>query len=812
MARVYVGGLEPGVAEAELRQLFKSCGTVAALDVQRSDVMQGMSRGFAFVTFASEDGASKCIKSFDKAVWRGGRKLRVAAAQPRYLARLASEWNAAAAELVDEAAKLMASTQLPAGHNPRQPSKLASRVTSKKLAPTRKRPAAADWGDIPPLDREKILAHRAAAAATPPARRRAGSSGDDLDGVGDFFARPGRPPVADAAEPPPPRPGKRKAAASRAADDVAQTLSDERQKMLQLMGTLIGAEPAPPSPEDEEEGDAADDDEMDEEDEDKVAGGDDIAQLRAELKSLKARPPSAAHDDQAAANNADDADVEDDADDDADEADDDEADADAEADDDDNDGDDDDSAPAPLPTRVEDDLAQAVAGELAKMFALLGTMLKTAPPSNAPSSPLDAEEETEDDEAEEEPDDDEAKGKAEGVEEEEEEEEDAGGGDVARLRAELDSLKARATGPAPQEEDNDEADEGADDDDDDGAVVAQARVDDDVSQTVATERAKMFALLGSVLFGAPSPAAALAPLPVAEDDEKDAEAEDAEVDEDAADEDADEEGSSDVALLRAKLDALKARATAPILQDKSADEAAGAGEDDNDRMAESDDDTPPAAVRDDVSRAVSQERERILALLSTMRPGGPSSNDATGAPNDDDDEAEGEDEAEADGADDEVEADAQGASLDVGAPAATADETRQWSALRDIFKAQPIKTFQGAAGAIALPFAAAGGSVQHTFLFMPPDDDDVAAAPAPGPSANLFAAPALREEKAQEPVVGLWDSVAETATLGRKFLLDVDQARVLAAWQDSVKNLTMLYKRRHRKHLAKQRRSVEAQD
>jgi len=315
-----------------------------------------------------------------------------------------------------------------------------------------------------------------------------------------------------------------------------------------------------------------------------------------------------------------------------------------------------------------------------------------------------------------------------------------------------------------------------------------------------------------VLFGAPSPAAALAPLPVAEDDEKDAEAEDAEVDEDAADEDADEEGSSDVALLRAKLDALKARATAPILQDKSADEAAGAGEDDNDRMAESDDDTPPAAVRDDVSRAVSQERERILALLSTMRPGGPSSNDATGAPNDDDDEAEGEDEAEADGADDEVEADAQGASLDVGAPAATADETRQWSALRDIFKAQPIKTFQGAAGAIALPFAAAGGSVQHTFLFMPPDDDDVAAAPAPGPSANLFAAPALREEKAQEPVVGLWDSVAETATLGRKFLLDVDQARVLAAWQDSVKNLTMLYKRRHRKHLAKQRRSVEAQD
>jgi RNA recognition motif-containing protein len=62
--KVFVGGLSWSTNDASLRSAFESCGAVDDAKVV-SDRETGRSRGFGFVTFTEQDGATKAIESMD---------------------------------------------------------------------------------------------------------------------------------------------------------------------------------------------------------------------------------------------------------------------------------------------------------------------------------------------------------------------------------------------------------------------------------------------------------------------------------------------------------------------------------------------------------------------------------------------------------------------------------------------------------------------------------------------------------------------------------------------------------------------------
>ncbi len=79
--KLYVGNLPFSSTEDSLKALFSEAGTVDEVALIK-DRMSGKSRGFAFVTMASEADAQKGIDAFDGKDFEG-RKLVVNMARPR---------------------------------------------------------------------------------------------------------------------------------------------------------------------------------------------------------------------------------------------------------------------------------------------------------------------------------------------------------------------------------------------------------------------------------------------------------------------------------------------------------------------------------------------------------------------------------------------------------------------------------------------------------------------------------------------------------------------------------------------------------
>ncbi len=78
---MFVGGLSWDATDDDLKQLFGECGTVSD-GVILQDRETGRSRGFGFVTFASDDEAKAAIEKFHDFEFMG-RKLTVNEARPR---------------------------------------------------------------------------------------------------------------------------------------------------------------------------------------------------------------------------------------------------------------------------------------------------------------------------------------------------------------------------------------------------------------------------------------------------------------------------------------------------------------------------------------------------------------------------------------------------------------------------------------------------------------------------------------------------------------------------------------------------------
>ena len=79
--KVFVGGLSWDATDDDLKQLFGECGTVSD-GVILQDRETGRSRGFGFVTFASDEEAKAAIEKFHDFEFMG-RKLTVNEARPR---------------------------------------------------------------------------------------------------------------------------------------------------------------------------------------------------------------------------------------------------------------------------------------------------------------------------------------------------------------------------------------------------------------------------------------------------------------------------------------------------------------------------------------------------------------------------------------------------------------------------------------------------------------------------------------------------------------------------------------------------------
>ena len=78
--KLYVGNLPFSVDEAQLRELFSDYGEISEL-AMITDRETGRSKGFAFITFATQQAAEKALELDGKDL--GGRKLRVNMAQER---------------------------------------------------------------------------------------------------------------------------------------------------------------------------------------------------------------------------------------------------------------------------------------------------------------------------------------------------------------------------------------------------------------------------------------------------------------------------------------------------------------------------------------------------------------------------------------------------------------------------------------------------------------------------------------------------------------------------------------------------------
>ena len=79
--KLYVGNLAYTTTADDLRMLFAQAGTVSTVDVIQ-DRDTGQSKGFAFVTMATQAEAQKAITMFNE-FNLGDRALKVNAAKPR---------------------------------------------------------------------------------------------------------------------------------------------------------------------------------------------------------------------------------------------------------------------------------------------------------------------------------------------------------------------------------------------------------------------------------------------------------------------------------------------------------------------------------------------------------------------------------------------------------------------------------------------------------------------------------------------------------------------------------------------------------
>lgn len=79
--KLYVGNMSYDTTEEQLRTLFAEAGAVSQVDVIK-DRDTGSSKGFAFITMASQADAAKAISMFNGKEM-GGRPLTVNTAKPR---------------------------------------------------------------------------------------------------------------------------------------------------------------------------------------------------------------------------------------------------------------------------------------------------------------------------------------------------------------------------------------------------------------------------------------------------------------------------------------------------------------------------------------------------------------------------------------------------------------------------------------------------------------------------------------------------------------------------------------------------------
>lgn len=78
--KLYVGNFPFSVDEAQLREIFSPYGEISEL-AMITDRDTGRSKGFAFITFATQQAAEKALEIDGNDV--GGRKLRVNVAKER---------------------------------------------------------------------------------------------------------------------------------------------------------------------------------------------------------------------------------------------------------------------------------------------------------------------------------------------------------------------------------------------------------------------------------------------------------------------------------------------------------------------------------------------------------------------------------------------------------------------------------------------------------------------------------------------------------------------------------------------------------
>lgn len=79
--KLYVGNIPFKVTEGDLQDLFAQHGSVASVDLIM-DKMTGRPRGFAFVTMATPEDASKAVEALHGKSYEG-RELTVNEARPR---------------------------------------------------------------------------------------------------------------------------------------------------------------------------------------------------------------------------------------------------------------------------------------------------------------------------------------------------------------------------------------------------------------------------------------------------------------------------------------------------------------------------------------------------------------------------------------------------------------------------------------------------------------------------------------------------------------------------------------------------------
>lgn len=79
--KLYVGNLSFDALENDLQDLFAQHGPVTEVNLMQ-DRVTGKARGFAFVTMATEEGATAAVQALNGKEWKG-RALTVNEARPR---------------------------------------------------------------------------------------------------------------------------------------------------------------------------------------------------------------------------------------------------------------------------------------------------------------------------------------------------------------------------------------------------------------------------------------------------------------------------------------------------------------------------------------------------------------------------------------------------------------------------------------------------------------------------------------------------------------------------------------------------------